>query len=157
MLAEERERLRETDPFTVLEYIKTSIEILMNMKMEEHEAEMEKKKKESRRKNRSSLLSENGGLLESVDPEDIESSSETGKTDRINDYDSMLQKYEAEVRNHIKIEQQLKLHIECIQDKLDDTEKQMKKDSDDRHVEKEEVKLELDRYKELLNLREKEI
>lgn len=35
----------------------------------------------------------------------------------------MLQKYEAEVRNHIKIEQQLKLHIECVQDKLDDSEK----------------------------------
>lgn len=157
MLAEERERLRETDPFTVLEYIKTSIEILMNMKMEEHEAEIEKKKKATRSKNRSSKLSEGGGLLESVDPEDIESSSEMGKTDRINDYDSMLQKYEAEVRNHIKVEQQLKLHIECIQDKLDDTEKQMRKDSDERVVEKEEVKLELDRYKELLNLREKEI
>ena len=35
ILAEERERLRETNPFTILEYIKTSIEILMNMKMEE--------------------------------------------------------------------------------------------------------------------------
>lgn len=35
----------------------------------------------------------------------------------------MLQKYEAEVRNHIKIEQQLKLHIECVQDKFDDSEK----------------------------------
>jgi hypothetical protein len=33
----------------------------------------------------------------------------------------------------------------------------MRKDSDERVVEKEEVKLELDRYKELLNLREKEI
>ena len=30
------------------------------------------------------------------------------------EYESMLQKYEAEVRNHIKIEQQLKLHIECV-------------------------------------------
>ena len=39
----------------------------------------------------------------------------------------MLQKYEAEVRNHIKIEQQLKLHIECVQDKLEDQEKQLKK------------------------------
>ena len=35
MLAEERERLRDTNSFTILEYIKTSIEILMNMKMEE--------------------------------------------------------------------------------------------------------------------------
>lgn len=32
----------------------------------------------------------------------------------------MLQKLEGEVRNHIKIEQQLKLHIECIQDKFED-------------------------------------
>lgn len=38
-----------------------------------------------------------------------------------------MQKYEAEVRNHIKIEQQLKLHIECVQDKLDDTEKLLKR------------------------------
>jgi hypothetical protein len=35
MLKQEREKLRDTDPFTVLEYIKSSIEILMNMKMEE--------------------------------------------------------------------------------------------------------------------------
>lgn len=40
------------------------------------------------------------------------------------DYEMMLQKYEAEVRNHIKIEQQLKLHIECLQDKLEEAEKE---------------------------------
>lgn len=101
MLAEERDRLRETDPFTVLEYIKTSIEILMNMKMEEHEAEVEKNKKLS--KKRSSHVSDGGakGLLSG---DDVESGSELGKGDRANDYDAMLQKYEAEVRNHIKIE-----------------------------------------------------
>ena len=69
----------------------------------------------------------------------------------------MLQKYEAEVRNHIKIEQQLKLHIECVQDKLDDHEKLVKKEQDNKVIEKTEVKQELQRYKELLNLREKEI
>lgn len=36
----------------------------------------------------------------------------------------MLQQYEAEVRNHIKVEQQLKLHIEVLQDKIDDNEKE---------------------------------
>ena len=35
MLKQERDKLRDTDPFTILEYIKSSIEILMNMKMEE--------------------------------------------------------------------------------------------------------------------------
>jgi hypothetical protein len=69
----------------------------------------------------------------------------------------MLSKYEAEVRNHIKIEQQLKLHIECVQDKLDEQEKLLKKELDDRVSEKSEVKLELERYKDLLGLREKEV
>jgi hypothetical protein len=35
MLSKERKRLKEIDHFTILDYIKTSIEILMNMKMEE--------------------------------------------------------------------------------------------------------------------------
>ena len=52
-------------------------------------------------------------------------------------YEQQLQQYEAEVRNHIKIEQQLKLHIECIQDKLDDTEKTLKRYLQDRNEVKE--------------------
>lgn len=35
MLVKERKRLREVDTFTLLDYIKTSIEILMNMKVDE--------------------------------------------------------------------------------------------------------------------------
>ena len=31
----ERKKIKDTDPFTIIDYIKTSIEILMNMKMEE--------------------------------------------------------------------------------------------------------------------------
>jgi hypothetical protein len=34
-LAAEREKLCDIDPFTVIEYIKASVEILMNMKMDE--------------------------------------------------------------------------------------------------------------------------
>ena len=37
-------------------------------------------------------------------------------------YERALQKVESEVRNHIKIEQQLKLHIEHLQQKIDDFE-----------------------------------
>lgn len=40
-----------------------------------------------------------------------------------NEYEQQLQLYEGEVRNHIKVEQQLKLHIEVLQDKIDDLEK----------------------------------
>ena len=44
------------------------------------------------------------------------------------DYESMLQKMEAEVRNHIRVEQQLKLHIETMQGKIDECERQLKTD-----------------------------
>lgn len=64
-------------------------------------------------------------------------------------YEGQLQKYEAEVRNHIKIEQQLKLHIECVQDKLDDTEKLLKKHANERDEIKD-LKAELHRSKELV-------
>ena len=37
MLSKERKRLKDVEAFTILDYIKTSIEILMNMKMEESE------------------------------------------------------------------------------------------------------------------------
>lgn len=42
------------------------------------------------------------------------------------EYETQLQDYEAEVRNHIKVEQQLKLHIEVLQEKIDDLEKEKK-------------------------------
>lgn len=37
----------------------------------------------------------------------------------------MLRQLEAECRTHIKCEQQMKLHIECLQDKLDETADQI--------------------------------
>ena len=43
MLNKERKRLKDVDHFTILDYIKTSIEILMNMKMEENDIEKELK------------------------------------------------------------------------------------------------------------------
>ena len=46
-------------------------------------------------------------------------------------YQSALQKLESEVRNHIKIEQQLKIHIENIHSRVEDTEREnerLKKD-----------------------------
>jgi len=96
-LQEERERLRETDSFTILEYIKTSIEILMNMKMEEHQAEMAKNKKLSKKKggkSKSKANSESGakGMLGGVEDDDeaSDSGSEVGKSDRMNDYEQML-------------------------------------------------------------------
>ena len=53
----ERKRLLEADNFTILDYVKTSIEILMNMKMEEHENEKEERSKERKLKSKSGTSS----------------------------------------------------------------------------------------------------
>ena len=39
-MKEEREQLQDTDPFIVIEYIKSSIEILLSLKLEEQEKEL---------------------------------------------------------------------------------------------------------------------
>ena len=49
-IEEERGRLHDTDSYMILEYIRSSIEILMNLKIEDHEQEVEEKVK-SRVKN----------------------------------------------------------------------------------------------------------
>ena len=70
--------------------------------MEEHEAEIKNKQVKKIKVNRSKAVSDGAkGLLEDVS----ESGSEFGGRGQSNDYEQMLQKYEAEVRNHIKIEQ----------------------------------------------------
>ena len=40
------------------------------------------------------------------------------------EYEQQLQQYEAEVRNHIKVEQQLKLHIEVLNEKIEEFDKE---------------------------------
>ena len=35
------------------------------------------------------------------------------------EYEKMLQQLEAECRQHIRCEQQMKLHMECLQEKID--------------------------------------
>lgn len=65
----------------------------------------------------------------------------------------MLQKLEADVRQHIRIEQQLKLHIESIQEKIEEDEKVIEGYSHQR----ERFQRERARMDEMLTLREKEI
>ena len=43
------------------------------------------------------------------------------------EYEKILRQLEAECRNHIRCEQQMKLHIECLQEKIDNMTKDMDK------------------------------
>ena len=40
------------------------------------------------------------------------------------EYEQQLQQYEAEVRNHIKVEQQLKLHNEVLNERIEEFDKE---------------------------------
>ena len=51
------------------------------------------------------------------------SSSQASNGELITEYESMIQKLEAEVRNHIRVEQQLKLHLDSFQTKIEENEK----------------------------------
>ena len=75
--------MRETDPFTVIEYIKSSVEILMSMKEDE------------RHKTQKS---------EFYDDDQMSQMSSSRMGGLSSQYEQQLQQYESEVRNHIKIE-----------------------------------------------------
>jgi hypothetical protein len=49
MLGKEKDKLKQVDAFMVLEYIRSSIEILMNLKIEEHEYESEAKERKRKK------------------------------------------------------------------------------------------------------------
>jgi len=69
------------------------------------------------------------------------------------DYEQMVQKLEGDVRQHIRVEQQLKLHIESIQEKLEEEEKVI----DQFANQKERHRRERARMDEMLTIRENDI
>ena len=88
-----------------------------------------------------SMTSEESKTLEELNPAEIlenfkdlilnllrfkkeyKSSDKAELAQRNEQFESLLQKLEAEVRNHIRVEHQLKLHIENHQQRIDDLEK----------------------------------
>lgn len=99
---EEREKLRKTNPKIVLEYVKSSIDILISTTVKE---KLEK-------------ISANNSDLINLDETEV------------NEYEKQLRQVESEIRNHIRvsfydiqIEHQMKLFAEVQQTKIDEIEK----------------------------------
>jgi hypothetical protein len=99
---EEREKLRKTNPKIVLEYVKSSIDILISTTVKE---KLER-------------ISANNSDLINLDETDV------------NEYEKQLRQVESEIRNHIRvsfydiqIEHQMKLFAEVQQTKIDEVEK----------------------------------
>lgn len=107
-LDEEKNKLAETTIQALISYIKTSIEILMNLKIEDYLA-MKKQEKEMG-KHDEVRLSSTESVLSNDPPQD---------------YEEVIQKFEGDIRKHIRIEQQMKLHSESLQQKIEDKEKEI--------------------------------
>ncbi len=76
-LEKEKEKLRKTSPFVIISYIKSSIEILIDLKVQEKLQEIEGKK------------------------EEFVDNFEFG--DGINEYEKLLRKLEANIRSYVKV------------------------------------------------------
>jgi DNA polymerase III delta prime subunit len=108
-LLEERDKLNDSSLIALINYVKSSIEILMNLKIEDY-LEMKRIEKEEIKERKKLIMSVSSSVL-SVDPPQ--------------DYEELIQKYEGDIRKHIRIEQQMKLHSESLQQKLEDKEKEI--------------------------------
>ena len=140
----EKEQMKEVDGFTLIDYIKSSIEILMNMKIEENDGgssvEIKEKKKIKGKKQKvnddlgnnipkiddrtptSSIMDLQKKLDQISSPESSVSESSIPAAHK--EYEKILRQLESECRNHIKVEQQMKLHIECLQEKIESANKE---------------------------------
>lgn len=104
-MREERRNLRDTDPFTIIEYIKSSIEILLSLKLEEKETELRTQfektiNKKKRRVDTEHFMDEQPSTASVVSNLTISSMPEPPK-----DYETVIQKLEGDVRTHIRIGQ----------------------------------------------------
>ena len=130
------------DSLTVLDYIRTSIEILMQMKFDDNQTG----NTDNQQRERFSQFTGNDHQQRTDDNVNSEMVSTFRSLDLPpKEYEQQLQQYEAEVRNHIKVEQQLKLHIEVLQERIEELEKEREGFEEKLAKEKKEIEK---RYKE---------
>ena len=67
------------------------------------------------------------GIKEEATESFIPFSQQTSITHAPTLYEELIQKYEGDIRNHIRIEQQMKLHSDSVLSKLEDKEKEYHK------------------------------
>ena len=92
---EEREALQEIkNPFIVLEYIRASLDIVMNMKQEEAIKAIKDQRKSEK----------NDPLLEGITQDTPPSTTRSDCTGPPKAYEKIIQTLEADVRKHIRIE-----------------------------------------------------
>ena len=126
-LNKEKLSLKNVSPLTLISYIKNHIELLIDVKVTE----------------KLSLMNTDPSLL----------FSEYGSDITPTNYENLLRRYESDIRNYIKIENMLKIHIDELYYKIEQLEKNIEllkqkiSDEDNNNIESYKKKIE-----ELLNL-----
>lgn len=85
---------------------------------------------------------------------DVQTKEDSICNEDYNNLEKILQKYEAEIRNHIRIEQQMKIYTDSLKERITFLEKKFKKKEDLLRKNNDDTKLELDfLQKEMLEIK----
>lgn len=84
------------------------------------------------------------------------SQSSYSQMDLAREHEKQLVKFEGDVRTHIRVEQQLKIHLDNVLQKLEDMEKQHEGDLEEVKGRNKELQADKKRLEELIDLKTKE-
>jgi hypothetical protein len=157
------------DPFIVLQYISSSIDVIINLKFEDIEKKMmsprrsetndedlfkkvdaisinsnEINKKDTRKKgkdqNKSNEILKPNSFMDRLGKINTDRHHHVKSVSNVSDdystssyggpscprvYEEIIQELEGDIRKHIRMEHQLKLHIESVEDRVEELEKDM--------------------------------
>ena len=148
----EQQRLMETETLALVEYIKTSIEILLNLKMDSSALTKQSFRHQVRVDTEGTSQLDNSQVTSSSNFTSVNGGQQPPKA-----YEEMIQKLENDVRAHIRIEQQMKIAMEGLQQKLEDKDREKKQVKVEYKQYINELKQDKKRYVQLLELRDKEV
>ena len=151
---EKSKLLNGSDCFQILEYIRSSIEIIMNLKIEDLEKNDGKKKKiaPKRAVNTDVMPSEERSVMQDAPETDLDEISvesrnliqqsmkdalvhmvENNETGDLGGgkkigppavYEKIIQKLESDIRGHIRLEHEMKIHMDYLEGKVEKFEKE---------------------------------
>ena len=146
---EKRKLMTSVDCFQILEYIRSSIEIIMNLKIDDLEKNEGKKREKEEDSDAnmsraaetsiSGLSIESQNLIqqsmkeallhmiesnEKLDRKAIQKYASNGEPPRV--YEKIIQKLEADIRGHIRLEHEMKIHMDYLEAKVEKFEKDQK-------------------------------
>lgn len=142
LMLEEKKELEDTSGIVLIEYIRSNVEILLNIKSEGGQTETNHNKS----LNYPEFFSHASSIL-----------SQNSKANNTQGYEKVIRKLEKDVRDHIRSEQQLKLYCESLAEKLEVTRHDYT-EFRKKHKEKlQQLKLDKKRLEELVALKEREL